>query len=60
MKKGKKILAALMRMEGAPALKLSLFEKLKTIGMLDGEDPAVVKATEEKLRTLLAVAKWNG
>lgn len=60
MKTRTRVLAALTRMEGTAALKLALFEKLKAAGMLDCEDPAAVKATEEMLRTFVAMEKGSG
>ena len=60
MEKNRKILAALMQMEGTAALKLSLFEKLKADGMLVYEEAEQVKVTEDKLRSLVAAEKENG
>ncbi len=43
--------------QGSPAEKLALFQKVKAAGGFANEDPAELKATEDMLRTFAAVDK---
>ena len=43
--------------QGSPAEKLALFQKVKAAGGFAKEDPAELKAAEDMLRTFAAVEK---
>ncbi len=47
----------LQNIQGSPAEKLALFEKVKTAGGFANEDPAELKAAEDMLRTFAATDK---
>ena len=56
--KRKSIAEILMRdIQGSPAEKLALFERMKAAGGFANEDPAELKAAEDMLRTFAATEK---
>jgi len=53
--KRKSIAMTLMRdIQGSPAEKLAMFERMKAAGGFANEDPAELKAAEDMLRTFAA------
>ncbi len=59
--KRKSIAMTLLRdMQGTPAQKLALFEKLKAAGGFANENPAQLRKAEDMLRTFAATEKESG
>lgn len=57
-RKRKSIAETLMRdMQGSPADKLAMFQKMKAAGGFAKADPAELKAAEDMLRTFAAMEK---
>jgi hypothetical protein len=56
--KRKSVAEVLMRdIQGSPAEKLAMFEKMRAAGAFANEDPADLKAAEDMLRTFAASEK---
>jgi hypothetical protein len=58
--KRKSVAEVLMRdVQGSPADKLAMFQRMQAAGAFANEDPAELKAAEDMLRTFAAVEKKN-
>ena len=58
--KRKSVAEIMMRdIQGSPAEKLALFQKVKAAGGFSKEDPAELKAAEDMLRTFAATEKTD-